>query len=577
MNLQKKLANLLATTKRRRPYYCEVEYLESTGTQYIDTGVIGKDGITAETRIQRTTTSSNECFVGAFNLVNRVWLVYTFGNNWYCGYNAASGSWTPSTPITDWYTIKSSIPSTGTVVFDCNGASKSSSYTTGFTTGVNVQLFQMGNTTTDHYPARGKMSYCKLYDYGVLVHDFIPVLDWDMTPCMYDKVSGELFYNQGTGEFLYGRQIHSVEYLESTGTQYIDTGYAFTDNFSWEIDFEGISDGKTLFGGRTSSIRTALLYQRNDDGIDKTTCPIAGYNGKETPFQFTDLRLGRHKIKMSVASNKGSVWVDGTQVYNEQAFTGTYISGTTQVLFADNFGSSVSEHTSSKVYGLKMWQGSNPVRDFIPGIDENGVGFMFDRVTHTIYDNAGNADGFKYPPVELEYLESTGTQYIDTGIAPLNIAPIAKMKFIPTQELKDNGIFGCYGANNTRFQIYFNSIGIGTYVTKYWQANTTYEVELNGKVPSATINGNVETSGYSNTNGFSSDNMYLFTRNNRNVADSGAQLKLYYCRIWDNDILVRNFIPVFKDGSAGMWDKVNKIFYENKGTGNFIAGLIREK
>jgi hypothetical protein len=37
-----------------------------------------------------------------------------------------------------------------------------------------------------------------------LVADFIPVLDLNDTPCMYDKVSGELFYNKGTGEFLYG-------------------------------------------------------------------------------------------------------------------------------------------------------------------------------------------------------------------------------------------------------------------------------------------------------------------------------------------------------------------------------------
>ena len=47
MNLQKKLANLLATTKRRKPYYCEVEYLESTGTQYIDTGILPKANATS--------------------------------------------------------------------------------------------------------------------------------------------------------------------------------------------------------------------------------------------------------------------------------------------------------------------------------------------------------------------------------------------------------------------------------------------------------------------------------------------------------------------------------------------------
>lgn len=39
---------------------------------------------------------------------------------------------------------------------------------------------------------------------GVLRYDFIPVLDYIGIPCMYDKVSGQFFYNQGTGDFIAG-------------------------------------------------------------------------------------------------------------------------------------------------------------------------------------------------------------------------------------------------------------------------------------------------------------------------------------------------------------------------------------
>jgi len=175
----------------------------------------------------------------------------------------------------------------------------------------------------------------------------------------------------------------------------------------------------------------------------------------------------------------------------------------------------------------------------------------------------------------VEYLESSGTQYIDTGIAPSNITPIAKLKFIPTQQYSSGnyGIFGCWGANNTRFQVFYNSIGIGTYVSKSWQANTTYEVELNGKIPSATINGTVETTGYSNANGFSSDNMYLFTRNNGDTADNGVPLKLYYCKIWNNDTLVRDFIPVLdNNGRPALYDNVSGQLFYNLGSGEFTYG-----
>lgn len=44
----------------------------------------------------------------------------------------------------------------------------------------------------------------KLWDDNVLVRDYIPALDKNGTPCMYDTISKQAFYNQGTGEFIAG-------------------------------------------------------------------------------------------------------------------------------------------------------------------------------------------------------------------------------------------------------------------------------------------------------------------------------------------------------------------------------------
>ena len=41
------------------------------------------------------------------------------------------------------------------------------------------------------------------YD-DVILRDFIPVLDLSGRPAIYDEVSGQLFYSQGTGEFTWG-------------------------------------------------------------------------------------------------------------------------------------------------------------------------------------------------------------------------------------------------------------------------------------------------------------------------------------------------------------------------------------
>jgi hypothetical protein len=57
--------------------------------------------------------------------------------------------------------------------------------------------------------------------------------------------------------------------------------------------------------------------------------------------------------------------------------------------------------------------------------------------------------------------------------------------------------------------------------------------------------------------------------------------KIYFVKIWDNDTLVRHFVPVprglqigdFVVPSNGMWDIVEQKFYGNIGTGDFIYGV----
>ena len=49
----------------------------------------------------------------------------------------------------------------------------------------------------------GRYYNCQIYYDDILVRDFIPVLDKDGIPCMYDKVEKKFYYNQGTGDFKY--------------------------------------------------------------------------------------------------------------------------------------------------------------------------------------------------------------------------------------------------------------------------------------------------------------------------------------------------------------------------------------
>ena len=46
-----------------------------------------------------------------------------------------------------------------------------------------------------------RIDYFKMWENDVLVRDMIPCLDENGVPCMYDTISKQTFYNQGTGEF----------------------------------------------------------------------------------------------------------------------------------------------------------------------------------------------------------------------------------------------------------------------------------------------------------------------------------------------------------------------------------------
>ena len=49
-----------------------------------------------------------------------------------------------------------------------------------------------------------KLYAYKHYTNGVLDRDYIPVIDKNGAACLYDKVSGQMFYNQGSGDFKTG-------------------------------------------------------------------------------------------------------------------------------------------------------------------------------------------------------------------------------------------------------------------------------------------------------------------------------------------------------------------------------------
>lgn len=192
-------------------YNRRLAYLQATGTQWIDTGVACLMGTTAEYSVEVDTDSPLSG--GSYELTGR-------GTGWYFGVVGTGGTgkaWTNFTGTTGTMTTPVVAPNTAyTVVQTWESGVANTSVSDGETTGAisrtatavpneQFRLFGLYVSSGNSYPCKClRVKRAKYTQSGVLIRDFVPVLDLNLVPCMHDRVSGELFANKGTGTFAYG-------------------------------------------------------------------------------------------------------------------------------------------------------------------------------------------------------------------------------------------------------------------------------------------------------------------------------------------------------------------------------------
>lgn len=571
--LRRRLALMLANLKKPRKYYCELEYLESTGTQYIDTGILPSEDLRTKVVQAYTGTSiaKNSSILGSNGNGNlRYWINYD--NHFEVGYGNFLGTNVVVQP-NEVNTIDFNYIKNGSHYFSFNGTE----YTTSGTPNTQYNIILFGRVVMNGAPI---LSPQRIYNVqfirnDVLIGDFIPVLDWDMKPCLFDRVTEQLFYNQATSgdDFLFGRQIHYVDYLESTGTQWIDTGVSIdTSTDKIDMDFELVDTRlyKWFFGEYDENKRIGL---GSGDGENKRNYL---YQQSATKVNDSEMYGARHNFYVDQTGG----YLNGTKIRSYVSFAAT----SSIYLFNLNIDSASDYKCASKIYKYKHYRNNALIRDFIAMVDEAGVGALFDRVTHTIFDNGGTG-AFAYPPVELEYIETDGKAYINTGYTPSGSTETEITTMLKLQNTS-RFMFGC--RTNNGQDIYAclshssNRIGyrVGTggylYSSGYDELNTKHTYKIANGVfyrDDEVINTTCEGATAS-----PNSPLALLTVNTNNLLDTAQTFvgNLYSCTVKENNTLVRDFIPVFKDGQAGVLDKVNNVFYPSSGNGTFVAGAIVE-
>lgn len=207
------------------------------------------------------------------------------------------------------------------------------------------------------------------------------------------------------------------------------------------------------------------------------------------------------------------------------------------------------------------------------------TGYQQIVVPHAVIPPSRLPDGY----TELEYIESTGTQYIDTGFMPSqNTRVIIEIEvYNPDSETK--GIFGTRNQNSSKsslgYVVWLMSSGAtvrsdyfgGSIIQDFNELNKRIVIDKNKNI--CTVGSTVITN--SSGTGLAPFSLYLFCVNNIGLATESYRVKakLYSCKIYDNDILEKLFVPCMnKSGDIGLYDIIDEKFYGNAGTGAFIPG-----
>lgn len=184
---------------------------------------------------------------------------------------------------------------------------------------------------------------------------------------------------------------------------------------------------------------------------------------------------------------------------------------------------------------------------------------------------------------QVEWLGSDSTAYIDTGVNGNNYYLRFTGHFIYTTHVNYGAIYGNYVSDNhngTRLILnYASNTAISCLNTKCTtNGNTIVTLPINVKhsflanYNEVTIDSTTTTVSNKGSGTTNNGNVCLFNRSLTNTANRNIGLKIYDLQIYDNGVLIRDYIPV-RVGTVGyMYDTVSGELFGNSGTGTFTYG-----
>jgi hypothetical protein len=193
----------------------------------------------------------------------------------------------------------------------------------------------------------------------------------------------------------------ALEYLELTGTQYVETNVALTNKHGAEIEWVKTNtdnEDRPIFGSRAFA-RPPWLAPYMLGSVFSTQ--FGDYH--VTVSEPAPKRNQRYITSLNFL-NSCKAFVDDTEIgsFNEDAFSASYVEYTYSAMLGCcgyQFGS--SKHIGL-IYRARVSYGGDIIRHYVPCLDETGAPCMFDLIEQKPYYNDGTGD-FLYPSQSATY------------------------------------------------------------------------------------------------------------------------------------------------------------------------------
>lgn len=172
-----------------------------------------------------------------------------------------------------------------------------------------------------------------------------------------------------------------VAYIESTGTQWIDTGVKIDDTCGYKVSYMALNNNdRIILGVKGSGDSRWVLSGSHNPNVNLSWNGSFGVSGLGLNVK-QDMQMNYLNDRKRFANGNEATAI--TQSLSTSA--GTY----NVCIFAGHWGSAtVSLFSAARLYSAQITKGQNIVRDYIP-VRKGNVGYMYDQVSGQLFGNAG--------------------------------------------------------------------------------------------------------------------------------------------------------------------------------------------